>query len=74
MINYADLMHRIILESDTDEKANKLIEDIFNLDKKEFFIFLKSLSLLVISLQQEIKKLEDQSARMSNQSPDSPNY
>ncbi len=73
MINYADLMHRIILESDTDEKANKLIEDIFNLDKKEFFIFLKSLSLLVISLQQEIKKLEDQSARMSNQSPDSPN-
>ena len=30
MINYADLMHRIILESDTDEKANKLIEDIFN--------------------------------------------
>ena len=73
MINYADLMHRIILESDTDEKANKLIEDIFNLDKKEFFIFLKSLSLLVVSQQQEIKKLEDRSARMSNQSSDSPN-
>ncbi len=73
MINYADLMHRIILESDTDEKVNKLIEDIFNLDKKEFFIFLKSLSLLVISQQQEIKKLEDQLARRSNQSSDSAN-
>ncbi len=67
MINYADLMHRIILESDTDEKVNILIEDIFNLDKNEFFIFLKSLSLLVISQQQEIKKLEDQLARRSNQ-------
>ncbi len=73
MINYADLMQRIILESDTDEKVNKLIEDIFNLDKKEFFIFLKSLSLLVISQQQEIKKLEDQLARRSNQSSDSAN-
>jgi len=73
MINYGDLMHRIILESDTDEKANKLIEDIFNLDKKEFFIFLKSLSLLVVSQQQEIKKIEDQLARRSNQSSDSPN-
>lgn len=73
MINYADLMHRIILESGTDEKANKLIEDIFNLDKKEFFIFLKSLALLVISQQQEIKKLEGQPARRSTQSSDSPN-
>jgi hypothetical protein len=73
MINYADLMHRIILGSDTDEKINKLIEDIFNSDKNEFFIFLKSLSLLVVSQQQEIKKLEDQLARRSNQSPDSAN-
>lgn len=71
MINYDDLMKRILLQSNTEKETDEAIEYIYNLDRKEFFTFLKSMALLVITQQQEIKTLKSQSAQSPNQSSDS---
>lgn len=68
MINYGDLMHRIVLKSDSDEEIEALIEEIFSSDKKEIFVFLKSVALLAVSQQQEIKELELKLAKLSGDS------
>ncbi len=70
MINYGDLMHRIVLKSNSDEEASSLIEEIFSLDKKEFFIFLKSIATLLVSQQKEIKELERKLIELSGGSTD----
>jgi hypothetical protein len=70
MINYGDLMHRIVLKSNSDEEASSLIEEIFSLDKKEFFIFLKSIATLLVSQQKEIKELERKLIEISGGSTD----
>lgn len=70
MINYGDLMHRIVLKSNSDEEAGSLIEEIFSLDKKEFFIFLKSIATLLVSQQKEIKELERKLIQISGGSTD----
>ena len=73
MIDYDDLMQRILLKSNSEEQTNDVIEHIFNLDKKEFFTFLKSMALLVVTQQQELRALKDQQAPGSEQSPESSN-
>lgn len=70
MINYGDLMHRIVLKSNSDEEVSRLIEEIFSLDKKEFFIFLKSIATLLVSQQKEIKELERKLIEISGGSTD----
>ena len=73
MINYDDLMQRILLKSNNEEQINDVIEHIFSLDKKEFFTFLKSMALLVVTQQQELKNLKDQKASGTERSPESSN-
>ena len=72
--------HRLINDSITvkdygqlGSPGQRLIEHIFNLDKKEFFTFLKSMALLVVTQQQELRALKDQQAPGSEQSPESSN-
>jgi hypothetical protein len=60
MINYDDLMQRILLKSNNEEETNDVIEHISTLDKKEFFTFLKSMALLVVTQQQELRSLKGQ--------------
>ena len=60
MINYGDLMHRIVLKTNSEEEIHAFVEELFSLDKKEFFIFLKSMALLLVNLQKEIKELKSQ--------------
>lgn len=73
MIDYDDLMKRILLQSNTEEETNNVVEHISNLDKKEFFTFLKSMALLVVTQQQELKNFKPQNAQSSDQAPDSSN-
>jgi hypothetical protein len=73
MINYDDLMQRILLKSNNEEQTNNVIEHISNLDKKEFFTFLKSMALLVVTQQQELRLLKNQQASGSERSPESSN-
>ena len=73
MINYDDLMQRILLKSNNEEQTDDVIEYIFNLDKKEFFTFLKSMALLVVTQQQELRNLKDQKASGTEHSPESSN-
>ena len=73
MIKYDDLMKRILLQSNTEEDTNKTIEYIFSLDRKEFFTFLKSMALLVVSQQQEMRSMKNQSGQSPEQSSDSSN-
>jgi len=73
MINYDDLMQRILLKSNNEEQTNDVIDHIFNLDKKEFFTFLKSMALLVVTQQQELRVLKDQQTTGSDQPSDSSN-
>jgi hypothetical protein len=73
MINYDDLMQRILLKSNNEEQTNDVIEHISNLDKKEFFTFLKSMALLVVTQQQELRNLKDQQPPVSDQPSDSSN-
>jgi len=71
MLNYDDLMRRILLQSSTEEETNNVIEHIFDLDRKEFFTFLKSMALLVVTQQQELRNLKNQQAQGSDQSSNS---
>ncbi len=73
MLNYDDLMRRILLQSNTEEETNNVIEYVFDLDRKEFFTFLKSMALLVVTQQQEIKNLKNQSAQPSDPASESSN-
>jgi hypothetical protein len=73
MIDYDDLMKRILLQSNTEEETNNVVEHISNLDKKEFFTFLKSMALLVVTQQQELKNIKTQHAQSSDQPSDSSN-
>jgi len=73
MIDYDDLMKRILLQSNTEEETNNVIEHISNLDKKELFTFLKSMALLVVTQQQELKNLKTQHAQSSDKPSDSSN-
>ena len=73
MIDYDDLMKRILLKSSTEEETNNVVEHISNLDKKEFFTFLKSMALLVVTQQQELKNFKNQHAQSSDQPSDSSN-
>lgn len=73
MLDYDDLMKRVLLQSNTEEETNNVIEHISNLDKKEFFTFLKSMALLVVTQQQELKNLKGKNAQRSDQPSDSSN-
>jgi hypothetical protein len=73
MIDYDDLMKRILLQSNTEEETNNVVEHISNLDKKEFFTFLKSMALLVVTQQQELRTLKEKPAQSSDQSSGSSN-
>jgi len=73
MLDYDDLMKRILLQSNTEEETNKVVEHISTLDKKEFFTFLKSMALLVVTQQQELRGLKEQFAKSPDQPSDSPN-
>jgi|GEM_PF-6662568 len=66
MINYDDLMQRILLKSNNEEETKDVIDHIFNLDKKEFFTFLKSMALLVVTQQQELRILKDKQSQGSD--------
>ena len=58
MINYGDLVHRLILKTDTNEDVNSFMDEISKLKKKDLFIFLKSMAVLIVNLQNEIKELK----------------
>ena len=73
MIDYDDLMKRILLMSNTDEETNNVIEYIYTLDRNDFFTFLKSMALLVVTQQQELRNFKDKPAQSSDQSPESSN-
>ena len=73
MIDYDDLMKRILLQSNTEEETNKVVEHISSLDKQEFFTFLKSMALLVVTQQQELRNLKEQFAKSTDQPSDSSN-
>ena len=73
MIDYDDLMKRILLQSNTEEETNNVVEHISNLDKKEFFTFLKSMALLVVTQQQELRNLKEKPAPGSDQPSGSSN-
>ena len=73
MIDYDDLMKRILLQANTEEETNKVVEHISNLDKKEFFTFLKSMALLVVTQQQELRNLKEKPAQSSDQPSGSSN-
>lgn len=73
MLDYDDLMKRILLQSNTETETHTVIEHISNLDKQEFFTFLKSMALLVVTQQQELKGLKGQNEKSSDQPSDSSN-
>jgi hypothetical protein len=73
MIDYDDLMKRILLQSNTEEETNKVVEHISSLDKQEFFTFLKSMALLVVTQQQELRSLKENPAQSSDKPSDSSN-
>jgi hypothetical protein len=73
MLDYDDLMKRILLQTNTVEETDSVIEHISSLDKKEFFTFLKSMALLVVTQQQELRTLKDPNSQRPGQPPDSSN-
>jgi hypothetical protein len=58
MINYGDLVHRLILKTDTNEDVSAFMDEVSKLKKKDLFIFLKSMAVLIVNLQNEIKELK----------------
>ena len=58
MINYGDLVHRLILKTDTNEDVSAFMDEVAKLEKKDLFIFLKSMAVLIVNLQNEIKELK----------------
>jgi hypothetical protein len=73
MIDYDDLMKRILLQSNTEEETNKVVEHISSLDKQEFFTFLKSMALLVVTQQQELRSFKENPAQSSDKPSDASN-
>jgi hypothetical protein len=58
MINYGDLVHRLILKTDTNEDVSSFMDEISKLEKKDLFIFLKSMAVLIVNLQNDLKELK----------------
>ena len=73
MLDYDDLMKRILLQSNTEEETQNVIEHISNLEKKEFFTFLKSMALLVVTQQQELRSLKEKPVKGPDQPTNSSN-
>ena len=71
MLSYSELVNRLVFKSETDEEKEALIDYIFNIDKKELFVFLKSMAVLLIEKQKQIKELEDKLSQLSGNSSDS---
>ena len=62
MKKYGDLVQRLILKTDSDEDVTAFMDEISKLKKKELFIFLKSMAVLIVNQQNEIKELKGQTS------------
>jgi hypothetical protein len=73
MIDYGNLIHRLILKSETDEDINNLIDEIYRYDKKDLFVFIKSMALVIVNLQKDVKELKSKLAQSPEGLSDSSN-
>jgi hypothetical protein len=68
MADYGDIIRRLMLKTDNNEDVNDLMDEVSKLKKKELFILLKSMAIVIASQQKELSDLKPKSAKKPRKS------